>query len=310
MVGETITDPENPTPLPATEIDPPTLSMNFIANTSPFAGREGQFVTSRHIGDRLQREILSDVALVVEDMQGGAGFKVSGRGELHLSILVEKMRREGYEFQVTRPKVIFKQGKDGEMLEPYEELSVDVEEKYQGSVIENLGNRKGQMLDMQKTEGTMVRLIYKIPTRGLLGFRSEFMTDTKGMGVMNYVFLEYGPFAGEMRNRMNGVLVSMEQGTTVTFALFTLQERGQLFMGPGEEVYVGQIVGEHSRDNDLTVNPCKTKKLTNIRSKSADEHLVLDQFRDMSLEDCLEYINDDELVEVTPKSIRLRKMPK
>jgi GTP-binding protein len=310
MVGETITDPENPKPLPATEIDPPTLSMNFIANTSPFAGREGQFITSRHIGERLAREVLSDVALLVEDLPDSSGFKVSGRGELHLSILVEKMRREGYEFQVTRPKVIFKQRADGEILEPYEELTLDVDDKATGSVIEDLGNRKGQMLDMVHNDGGMVRLTYKIPTRSLLGFRSEFMTLTKGMGVMNYVFLEYGPFAGDMRNRVNGALVSMEQGTTVAFAIFTLQERGQMFMGPGVEVYAGQIVGEHSRDNDLMINPCKAKKLTNIRSKLADEHLVLDQPRNMSLEDCLEYINDDELVEVTPKSIRLRKIPK
>jgi len=308
MVGQTITDPINPLPLPATIIDPPTISMNFIPNTSPFAGKEGDFVTSRHIGDRLYRETLSDVALLVEELTDTAGYKVSGRGELHLSVLIEKMRREGYELQVTRPKVIFKE-ENGVLIEPYEELVIDVDEKYMGPVIENLGKRKGQLLDMHHGEGGMVKMIYKIPTRGLLGFRSEFMTETKGMGVMNYIFSGYGKHVGEMKNRINGVLVSMEQCKTVAYALFNLEERGKLFMGPGVNVYVGQIVGENSRYNDIHVNPAKGKKLTNIRAAGCDENVILTPYVKMSLEECIDYINDDELVEVTPQSIRLRKIP-
>jgi GTP-binding protein len=304
-VGVTFTDPEHPIPLPPTTIDPPTISMNFIPNDSPFAGTEGQFVTSRHVQERLQREMLSDVALKVEPLTDVVGNKVSGRGELHLSILIERMRREGYEFQVTRPQVIMKE-EDGKTLEPYEELTVDVDEQYVGAVIEKLGRRKGQMLSMDQHAG-MSRLTFKIPTRGLLGYRSEFMTDTKGMGTMNYVFAEYGPYAGELRTRTNGVMVTKDPCTTVAFALWHLQDRGVLFMGPQIKVYRGQIVGEHARENDLTVNPGKEKKLSNMRSSGADEAAVLTPHRRMSLEDCIAYINDDELVEVTPLSIRLRK---
>jgi GTP-binding protein len=304
-IGVTFTDPEHPNPLPPTKIDPPTISMNFIPNDSPFAGTEGQFVTSRHIQDRLQRETLSDVALKVEPLTDIVGNKVSGRGELHLSILIERMRREGYEFQVTRPQVIMKEV-DGVLMEPYEELTIDVDDPYVGAVIDKLGRRKGQMLTMDHHEG-LTRLTFKIPTRGLLGYKSEFMTDTKGMGTMNYIFLEYGPYAGEFRTRMNGVMVTKDSCTTVAFALWHLQDRGVLFLPPQVKVYRGQIVGEHSRENDLTVNPGKEKKLSNMRSSGSDEAAVLTPHRNMSLEDCIAYINDDELVEVTPKSIRLRK---
>lgn len=304
-VGVTFTDPLQPTPLPPTVIDPPTISMNFIPNDSPFAGTEGRFVTSRHLQDRLQRETLSDVALVVENLTDTIGNKVSGRGELHISILIERMRREGYEFQVTRPEVIMKEV-DGKLQEPYEELTIDVDEQYMGVVIERLGRRKGQMLSMDQHRG-FNRLVFKIPTRGLLGYRSEFMTSTKGMGTMNYVFMEYGPFAGDLRTRGNGVMIAKEPCISAGYALFNLQERGILFLGPGVKIYRGMIVGEHSRDTDMVVNPGKEKKLSNMRASGSDEHIILTPPRDMSLEDCIAYINDEELVEITPQSIRLRK---
>lgn len=304
-VGVTFTDPDNPRPLPLVSIDPPTISMNFIPNDSPFAGKEGKFVTSRHINDRLQREILADVALQCEPLEDAVGFKVSGRGELHLSILIEKMRREGYEFQVTRPQVILKE-KDGKVLEPYEKLTVDVDELYQGPVIEKLGKQKGQLEEMNSANG-MVRMVFNIPTRGLLGYRSQFMTDTKGMGMMSYVFSEYGPYAGDIINRVNGVLLVKEPCTAVAFALFNLQERGKLFIYPGAPLYPGQIIGEHSRSTDLVVNPAKGKKLTNMRASGTDDAVILTPPVTMSLEECIAYINDDELVEVTPTSIRLRK---
>jgi GTP-binding protein len=304
-VGVTFTDPLNPRPLPIIEIDPPTLVMNFIPNDSPFAGREGKFVTSRHIEERLRKETLADVALHFSPLEDAVGYKVSGRGELHLSILIEKMRREGFEFQVTRPQVIMKEI-DGQKHEPYEELTIDVDEEFQGTVIDKLGKAKGQMLEMN-TENQMTRLIYKIPTRGLLGFRSQFMTDTKGMGIMNYVFAEYGPYAGDIINRTNGALIVKETCTTVAFALFNLQERGKIFLGPGEPVYEGQIIGEHCRPSDLVVNPAKGKKLTNMRASGSDEAVVLTPPIKMTLEDYIAYINDDELVEVTPKSLRIRK---
>jgi len=307
MVGVTFTDQENPRPLPLIDIDPPTISMNFIPNDSPFAGKEGKYVTSRHIGDRLQREILADVALHYEPLTDAVGFKVSGRGELHLSILIEKMRREGYEFQVTRPRVILKE-ENGQTLEPYEKLTVDVDEQFQGAVIEKLGKLKGQLEEMG-TENGMVRMVFNIPTRGLLGYRSEFMTDTKGMGMMSYVFSEYGPYAGEILNRVNGVLIAKEPCTAVAYALFNLQDRGKLFVHPGAPLYQGQIVGEHCRAADLVVNPAKGKKLTNMRASGSDEAVILTPPAAMTLEDCIAYINDDELVEVTPQSIRLRKMP-
>lgn len=304
-VGVTFTDPDNPIPLPLIEIDPPTISMNVIPNDSPFAGLEGKYVTSRHIEERLNREILADVALHVGPLTDEVGFRVAGRGELHLSILVEKMRREGYEFQVTRPHVLMREV-GGKTLEPYEELTVDVDEQFQGVVIEKIGLLKGQMLDLQ-TEKQMSRLVFKIPTRGLLGYRSQFMTDTRGMGVMNYVFSEWGPHAGKIQHRKNGILAVKQSCTTVAYALFNLQERGSLFIGPGVKVYHGQIIGEHCRPSDLVVNPAKGKKLTNMRASGTDEAVVLTPPIDMSLEDCIAYINDDELVEITPLSIRLRK---
>jgi GTP-binding protein len=304
-VGVTFTDANNPIPLPPTEIDPPTISMNFIPNDSPFSGKEGKFVTSRHLQDRLNREVLSDVALVVEDLTDTIGQKVSGRGELHLSILIEKMRREGYEFQVTRPQVIMRTV-NGKLEEPYEEMTVDVNEKYMGIVIEKMGSRKGSILEMEQDNG-MARILFKVPTRGLLGYRSEFLTDTRGTGTMNYVFSGYGSFAGEFRTRSNGVLVVKDPCTSVAYALFSLQDRGVMFVAPGVNLYRGQIVGEHCRTNDLVVNPGKEKKLTNMRAAGSDDNIVLTPPHEMSLEDCVSYINDDELVEVTPKSIRLRK---
>ncbi len=304
-IGETLTDPLVPVPLEGIRVDPPTVSMTFVPNDSPFYGKEGRFVTSRHLRERLFRETLSDVALVVEELEHAQGYKVSGRGELHLSILIEKMRREGYEFQVTRPQVIFRE-EEGKRLEPYEELIIDVDEAYMGRVIENLGGRKGVLVEMHQNNG-MARLKYRIPTRGLLGFRSEFLTETRGMGVMNYVFLEFGPYAGEIKNRAKGVLIAMEQCTTVAYALFNLQERGRLFLGPGERVYEGQIIGEHSREADLVVNPAKGKKLTNMRASGSDDAVILTPAVRMTLEECISYINDDELVEITPVSIRLRK---
>lgn len=304
-VGVSFTDPLQPNPLPPTVIDPPTISMNFIPNDSPFAGKDGRFVTSRHIQERLQREVLSDVALVVEELSDSIGYKVSGRGELHLSILIERMRREGYEFQVTRPQVIMREEK-GVKLEPYEELTIDVDEKYMGSVIDKISMRKGILMQMHQENG-LARLVFKVPTRGLLGYRSEFLTDTRGMGTMNYVFLEYGAYSGEIRTRVNGVMVAKETCTTVAYGLFGLQDRGIMFVGPGVNVYRGQIVGEHCRSNDLVVNPGKEKKLSNMRAAGSDENVILIPAREMSLEDCISYINDDELVEVTPKAIRLRK---
>jgi GTP-binding protein len=304
-LGVTYTDPDNPLPLPPMEIDPCTISTDFIPNNSPFAGIEGTYCTSSHLTERLKREALSDAALLVEELDSGRGFKVSGRGELHISIFIEKMRREGYEFQVTRPQVIIKE-ENGIRLEPFEELTIDVDKQYMGTVIEKLGELKGKLLAMSQDNG-MARLIYKIPTRGLLGFRSQFLTDTKGMGIMNYVFLEYGPFAGEIRNRNRGVLVVKESCTTVAYALFNLQGRGRLFCGPGTRVYGGQIIGEHCRPQDLVVNPAKGKKLTNMRASGSDENVILTPPAKMSLEECISYINEDELVEVTPKTIRLRK---
>jgi len=304
-VGVTFTDPNDPQPLPLIAIDPPTISMNFIPNDSPFAGKEGKYVTSRHLEERLNREILADVALHFEHLEDAVGFKVSGRGELHLSILIEKMRREGYEFQVTRPQVIFRQ-ENGEKFEPYEKLTVDVDEQFQGAVIERLGKLKGQIEEMGSENG-MLRMIFKIPTRGLLGYRSEFLTATKGMGMMNYVFADYGPYAGEITNRLNGVMVVKETCSAVAYALFNLQERGKLFIHPGAALYQGQIVGENARQADLIVNPAKGKKLTNVRASGSDEAVILTPPTEMSLEECIAYINDDELVEVTPESIRLRK---
>lgn len=304
-VGDTYTDPVNPCPLPVRPVDPPTLAMTFFPNNSPFAGTEGEFVTSTKLRERLIRETLSDVALHVADMEDGSGFRVSGRGELHLSILIERMRREGYEFQVGCPEVITRL-ENGRLLEPFEALTLDVDEQYVGAVIENMGARKGRMSEMRQDNG-MVRMEYEIPTRGLLGYKSEFMLLTRGMGVMSYVFSGYAPHAGPIRNRNNGVLISMDNCVTVAYALFNLQNRGRLFIGPGVRVFRGQIIGEHCRDNDLMVNPAKGKQLTNMRAAGSDENVILVPPVPLSLEACIAYINEDERLEVTPRNIRLLK---
>ena len=305
-VGETIAHPDQTVALETTEIDPPTLSMQFLANNSPFMGRDGEFVTSSHLKDRLKKELLSDVALIVEELSDEPGYKVSGRGELHLSILIEKMRREGYEFQVSRPKVIIKVI-DGHKHEPFEEVTIQVSEETMGSVIESMGQRKGQMISMNQDDG-LVGLIFEIPTRGLLGYMSEFMTQTKGLGTLFSAFLEYRPYTGEIKTRKNGVLISMETDKTNAFALCNLQERGRIFLNPGTDVYEGQIIGENSRNEDMVVNPSKAKKLTNMRASGSDDAVILTPATILTLEQCLSFIDDTELVECTPKAIRLRKI--
>jgi GTP-binding protein len=304
-IGETLACSEDPQPLPYVAIDAPTLSMNFMVSNSPFAGREGKFVTSRNIRDRLMKELRTNVSLRVEDTDNTDTFKVSGRGELHLSILIENMRREGFEMSVSKPEVIFREI-DGKRYEPMEHLTIDVPEEYQGTVIEKLGTRKAEMISMVPMDGTN-RLEFKIPSRGLIGFRTEFLTDTRGTGVMNHTFDEYGPYKGPIVSRKNGVLISMDAGETVAYSLFNLQDRGVLFLPAGVEVYAGMIVGQHAKENDLIVNVNRGKKLTNVRSSGTDEMVRLTTPKTLSLEQALEYINDDELVEVTPKSIRLRK---
>jgi GTP-binding protein len=306
-VGETITEIERPRILPLLTVDEPTISMEFMTNDGPFSGRDGKYVTSRNIRDRLLREVKSNVALRVEETADAGIFKVSGRGELHLSVLIETMRREGYELCVSQPQVIFKDDPVLGRTEPYEDVVIDVEEAYSGAVIEELGRRGGRMSEMHPSGEGRTRMEYTIPARGLIGYRSQFMTDTRGTGVFYHQLAEYGAYAGTLRGRSNGVLIVQENGETNTNALFYLQERGVLFTGPGEPVYAGQIVGQHSRDNDLTVNPSKAKKLTNIRTTAADEKLFLTPPRIMTLEAALEFINDDELVEVTPRAVRLRK---
>jgi GTP-binding protein len=305
-VGETITSITEPKILPLMTIDEPTISMQFIANDGPFAGQEGKYVTTRNIRERLYKEVKSNVALRVEDTEQPNVFKVSGRGELHLSVLIETMRREGYELCVSQPEVIFR-NVDGRKQEPYEEVLVDVDEQYAGAVIEKLGSRGGRMTEMAPAGPGRVRIEYLCPSRGLIGYRSEFLTDTRGTGILNHTFAHYGDYAGAMKGRPNGTLIVQEMGETNTYGLFYLQERGALFMGPGIKVYPGQIIGMHSRENDLIVNPSKAKKLTNIRTTAADEKLFLTPPRILSLEEALEFINDDELVEVTPSAIRLRK---
>ncbi len=305
-VGETITSIESPRILPLMTVDEPTITMQFIANNGPFAGSEGKYVTTRNIRERLFKEIKSNVALRVEETESADTFKVSGRGELHLSVLIETMRREGFEMCVSQPQVIYRDSPEGK-LEPYEDLMVDVDDPYVGVVIEKLGRRAGRMKDMGPAGQGRTRVEFTIPSRGLIGYRSEFLTDTRGTGIINHSFRDYAPYAGPLKGRQNGVLIVQDLGETNTYALYSLQERGILFMGTGERVYPGMIVGQHARDNDLIVNPNKTKKLTNIRTTAADEKLFLTPPRILSLEAALEFINDDELVEVTPKSIRLRK---
>ncbi|MBU5454083.1 translational GTPase TypA [Caproiciproducens sp. MSJ-32] len=304
-IGETIADSLQPEALPFVDIDEPTLSMNFMVNDSPFAGQEGEYVTSRHLRDRLFKELETNVSLRVEEITPEC-FEVSGRGELHLSILIETMRREGYEFQVSKANVIFKE-ENGKKLEPIEFLTIDVPEEFMGPVMEKLGPRKAEMVNMTSAVNGYTRLEFKIPARGLIGFRSEFMTDTKGNGIMNHVFHGYDEYKGEIPGRSRGSLVSFEEGESITYGLYNAQERGTLFIGAGVPVYEGMIVGECSRAEDIDINVCKGKKLTNTRASGSDDALKLTPPRKMTLEQCLEFINDDELVEITPKNIRMRK---
>jgi len=306
-VGETITEIARPVVLPLLEIEEPTVKMQFMSNNGPFSGQEGKFVTSRNLRDRLFKETKSNVALRVLETPSPDTYEVLGRGELHLSVLIETMRREGYELMVSQPQVIFKTGENGERLEPYEEVVIDLEEAYSGAVIEEMGRRGGRMQEMGPAGEGRMRLEYLCPARGLIGYRSQFLTDTRGTGIMHHNFKDYGPHAGPLRSRANGVLIAQDNGETNTYGLFYLQERGQLFLGPGVKVYGGQIIGLHSRDNDLVVNPSKAKKLTNIRTTAADEKMFLTPPREFSLEAALEFINADELVEVTPAALRLRK---
>jgi GTP-binding protein len=305
-IGATICDLEHADALPLLKVDEPTLTMNFLVNASPLAGREGKFVTSRQIRERLERETKSNVALRVEYPHDTDTFIVSGRGELHLTILLENMRREGYEIAVSRPRVIYKEI-DGVRCEPYEVLTVDVEDANQGAVMEELGRRRGELLDMLPDGKGRVRLDYRIPARGLIGFQGSFMTMTRGTGILSHVFDDYAPAKGEMEERRNGVLVSQDDGEAVAYALWKLQERGRMFVSPGDPVYEGMIIGVHSRDNDLVVNPIKTKQLTNIRASGKDEAIDLTPPIGLTLEYAVEFIADDELVEITPQSIRLRK---
>jgi GTP-binding protein len=306
-IGKTLSDPEVPERLLGIAVEEPTISVDFMVNKSPFAGREGKFVTTRQVRDRLYRELERNVALRVADTDTPDVLTVSGRGELHLGILMETMRREGYEFQVSRPRVISKVGPKGERLEPYEELIVDVPEGMLGTVIELLGPRRGELLDMRNPGQGRARMRFKIPARGLFGFRSDFLTETRGEGILNHRYLEYGPWAGPLAGRSRGVLVADRQGLAVGFAIFNLQERATMFVTPGDPVYEGMIVGEHVRPGDMDVNVAKEKKLTNMRTHAADEMIRLETPREITLELALEYIEDDELIEVTPVAIRLRK---
>ncbi|HFA7501538.1 TPA: translational GTPase TypA [Neisseria gonorrhoeae] len=305
-IGVTITDKDNPKGLPMLSVDEPTLTMDFMVNTSPLAGTEGKFVTSRQIRDRLQKELLTNVALRVEDTADADVFRVSGRGELHLTILLENMRREGYELAVGKPRVVYRDI-DGQKCEPYENLTVDVPDDNQGAVMEELGRRRGELTNMESNGNGRTRLEYHIPARGLIGFQGEFMTLTRGVGLMSHVFDDYAPVKPDMPGRHNGVLVSQEQGEAVAYALWNLEDRGRMFVSPNDKIYEGMIIGIHSRDNDLVVNPLKGKKLTNIRASGTDEAVRLTTPIKLTLEGAVEFIDDDELVEITPQSIRLRK---
>lgn len=305
-IGVTITDKDNPKGLPMLSVDEPTLTMDFMVNTSPLAGTEGKFVTSRQIRDRLQKELLTNVALRVEDTADADVFRVSGRGELHLTILLENMRREGYELAVGKSRVVYRDI-DGQKCEPYENLTVDVPDDNQGAVMEELGRRRGELTNMESDGNGRTRLEYHIPARGLIGFQGEFMTLTRGVGLMSHVFDDYAPVKPDMPGRHNGVLVSQEQGEAVAYALWNLEDRGRMFVSPNDKIYEGMIIGIHSRDNDLVVNPLKGKKLTNIRASGTDEAVRLTTPIKLTLEGAVEFIDDDELVEITPQSIRLRK---
>lgn len=306
-IGDTICDPEHPDPMPFVKIDDPTVSMNFMVNNSPFAGREGKYVTSRNIRDRLFKEVETNVSLKVEETDSADTFKVSGRGELHLSILIETMRRQGYEFQVSRPKVIYKTGENGERLEPIELLMVEVPEAYVGPVMEKLGSRKAEMINMGTRDGGMTHIEFRIPARCLMGYRPQFLTATNGNGIMNHVFDCFEPYKGDVEERESGSIVSFETGETSAYGLYNTQDRGRLFVGPGVEVYEGMIVGESPKGDDIVCNVCKKKHLTNTRASGSDDALRLVPPVNMSLEQCLEFLKDDEYLEVTPESLRLRK---
>ena len=306
-IGDTICSPEAPNAIPFQKISEPTIAMQFNVNDSPLAGTEGKYITSRHLRDRLFRELNTDVSLRVEETDSTDSFKVSGRGELHLSVLIENMRREGYEFSVSKAEVLYHYDENGKKLEPMELAYIDVDDEYAGSVIQKLGERKGELLNMHTNSGGSTRLEFSIPSRGLIGSRGEFMTDTKGTGVLNTIFNGYEPYKGDIQYRKQGSLIAFEAGEAVTYGLFNAQERGTLFIGPGEKVYSGMVVGQSGKSEDIELNVCKTKKLTNTRSSSADEALKLTPPRVLSLEQCLEFIDTDELLEVTPKSLRIRK---
>lgn len=307
QIGDTLCDPANPEAIEFVNISEPTIAMNFCVNDSPFAGQEGKFVTSRQIRDRLERELNTNISLRVEETESADVFKVSGRGELHLSILMETMRREGYELQVSKPEVLFKYDKDGNKLEPMEIAIIDVPEEFMGSVMEKMGTRKAQMKNMIQSKGGYVRIEFIVPTRGLIGYRNEFLTDTKGNGIINTLFDSYGEYVGEIDTRTRGSLVAFETGVAVTYGLYNAQERGILFVEPSEKVYAGQVVGSNSRAEDIDVNVCKRKQATNMRASGSDDALRLSPAKKMSLEEALEFITDDELIELTPLSMRIRK---
>jgi GTP-binding protein len=305
-IGVTVCDKENPVGLPVMGVDEPTLNMDFMVNTSPLAGLEGKFVTSRQIRDRLTKELLTNVALRVEDTEDADVFRVSGRGELHLTILLENMRREGFEMAVAKPRVVYKEI-NGEKCEPYENLTIDLEDAHQGGIMEEIGRRRGELTNMESDGQGRTRLEYHIPARGLIGFQSDFMTMTRGSGLMSHVFDDYGPVKADLPGRHNGVLISAEDGEAVAYALWKLEDRGRMFVVPGDKLYEGMVIGIHSRDNDLIVNPIKGKQLTNVRASGTDEAVRLTTALKMTLESAVEFIDDDELVELTPKSIRIRK---
>ncbi|MBP3576734.1 MAG: translational GTPase TypA [Lachnospiraceae bacterium] len=306
-IGDTLCSPENPEPIPFQKISEPTIAMNFIVNDSPLAGQEGKFVTSRHLRDRLFRELNTDVSLRVEETDTTEAFKVSGRGELHLSVLIENMRREGFEFAVSKAEVLYKEDENGKKLEPMELAYIDVPDEFSGSVIEKLSNRKGELMSMSTASSGYTRLEFSIPARGLIGYRGEFMTDTKGNGILNTIFDGYGPYKGDIAYRKQGSLIAFESGEAITYGLFNAQERGTLFIGPGEKVYSGMVIGQNGKTEDVEINVCKKKQLTNTRSSSADEALRLTPPKILSLEQALEFIETDELLEVTPKNLRIRK---
>ncbi|MBE5950436.1 MAG: translational GTPase TypA [Lachnospiraceae bacterium] len=306
-IGDTLCSPDHPEPIPFQKISEPTIAMHFVVNDSPLAGKEGKFVTSRHLRDRLFRELNTDVSLRVEETDTTEAFKVSGRGELHLSVLIENMRREGFEFAVSKAEVLYKQDENGKKLEPMERAYIDVPEEFSGTVIEKLSSRKGELLSMSSANGGYTRLEFSIPARGLIGYRGEFMTDTKGNGILNTIFDGYGPYKGDIAYRKQGSLIAFESGEAITYGLFNAQERGTLFIGPGEKVYSGMVVGQNGKSEDVEINVCKKKQLTNTRSSSADEALRLTPPRILSLEQALDFIETDELLEVTPQSLRIRK---